>query len=213
MISFPKATVVGRILPKEVFYTRLNLSRELKDKFVSDIQRIRLEYSLTATTLNLEPSIEMDEILILGVDLKKKDDFDYRIVENIARQNQHKIVFLLRYKEEGQLVVYHGKVYKGDWFLLDNLSLEAVGFTLMEVWNGFLEQIALGGLQVPASTGVEYISVDERLKRQDSIIQLEKEIDRTERLARSEKQPKRRFELAMKVQELQRKLNDMREDN
>lgn len=47
-IDFPEATNVHRRIPKEAFYKRLQLSTALKDRFISDVDHIFVENSLTA---------------------------------------------------------------------------------------------------------------------------------------------------------------------
>ena len=98
MIQLPSATAVGRVMPKEAFYKRLTLSSDLKEKFVTDVKRITISNSLTAATLNLEAGTEISEILVLTIDLKKQE-FDGRIVENIARH------FALRKKATRRIVL------------------------------------------------------------------------------------------------------------
>jgi hypothetical protein len=132
---------VGRVIRRGV-YKRLTLSSNLKEKFVTDVKRITLSNSLTAATLNLEAGTEISEILVLTIDLKKQQ-FDGRIVENIARQNPHKLLFLLRFDDKAQLAVYYAKLYTTAWLSYDEITLEVKGFTLDAVWQGFLEQIAL----------------------------------------------------------------------
>ena len=205
MIQFPSSTVVNRLLPKEAFYKRLALSADLKDRFVSDIRRITIENSLTVNTLHLDRSGELIEIIVLSLDLKKQQ-FDNRIIETIARQNPHKILFLLRYEELGLLALYTSKLYKRDWEKLSEMQLELSGFSLDEIWNRFVEQIALRNeTKLPESE----MTVAERLKRQDAIVKMEREIEKLEALARAEKQPKRKFELAMQVQSLQNTLRKL----
>lgn len=126
MISFPSSAKVNRILPKEAFYKHLNLSGELKGKFVSDLQRVTLEYSLTAQTLNLELCEAVDEILLLIVELKKRDA-DPRLFEVIARQNSHRMIFLLRYAGQVRLAIYHSKLYQTQWHPEEELTLQARG--------------------------------------------------------------------------------------
>ncbi|MEG0756676.1 MAG: DUF4391 domain-containing protein, partial [Oscillospiraceae bacterium] len=104
MITLPLSTAVGRNLPKEAFYRRLTLNAELKEKFVGEIRRIILSNSLTGTTLNLQAGGEVTEILLLTVELKKALT-DYRVIEAIARQNPHKLVFHLQYGEQEQLAL------------------------------------------------------------------------------------------------------------
>lgn len=205
MIQFPKSTAIGRILPKEAFYKRLTLSNELKERFVSDVRRITLENSLTSNSLHMEAKAEIDEILVLAIDLKKQE-FDYRLIENIARQNPHKIIFILRFENQGQLALYYRKLYRTNWEPISALSLEANGFSLDEIWAQFIEQIAL--LKNSESTYAAG-DIDELLKKQDIIAKLKKEIDKIEKLARVEKQPKKKFELAMNVQQLKKQLIEL----
>lgn len=202
MIAFPGTTVVDRILPKEAFYKRLSLSNELKEKFISDIKHITLQNSLTSTTLRLEPVEVVTEILVLVIDVKKQE-YDQRILESIARQNPHKLVFLLRHEDHGQFALYHSKLYCTPWQSLDELTLEARGFALDAVWDSFLEQIALSKKE--DAPPIE-LSVEERIKRQEVMQKLQKEIAKVEKLARAEKQPKKRFELYQQVQELKKRL-------
>lgn len=191
MLKFPDKAYVGRNMPKETFYKHLSLSSELREKFVSDIKRLVLEYKLSPDTLNLEKSGETSEILVLSIELKKPAP-DYRLMESIARQNSHKLLFLLKFQEQGQLVLYYGKLYKTDWIPLLDLKLAARGLNLDSIWEGFIEQIALEDNIIPSC---DSLNIDEKLKKQDTIRKLQKEINKLERLSRCEKQPKKRFEL------------------
>ena len=201
MISFPGGTSVGRVMPKEEFYKRLNLSADLKALFVSDVQRITFENSLTVQTLNLGAKSELNEIIVLGMDLKNQT-FDDRIIEVIARQNPHKILFWLRFEGQSQLALYVYKLYKTEWHSLEDAQLVTVGFSLDEIWSGYVEQIALRQENLSASeTPIEF-----RLRRQDAIQKLEKNIEKLEQAARAEKQPKKKFELAMQAQQQKKEL-------
>lgn len=197
---------MGRNIPKEAFYKHLSLSSELRGKFISDIKRIVLEYKLSPDTINLEKSGEIGEILVLSIELKKQEP-DYRLVESIARQNAHKLLFLLKYQEQGQLALYHGKLYKTDWMPLTELKLEARGLNLDCIWEGYVEQIAS---QNNIISFCGSLNLDEKLKKQDAILKLQKEISRLERLSRSENQPKKRFDLFTQLQCLRRKLAEER---
>lgn len=202
MITFPKKAAVGRIMPKEAFYKRLTLSSNVREKFVSDVKRIVLDYKLSADTLNVEKGSEIPEILMLSIDLKKQE-MDDRIVENIARQNAHKLLFLLKFQEQGQLALYYHKLYKTSWMPLEELKLDAQGLNLDSIWEGFIEQIALQVEAVPAD---DRLSVDEKLLKQEKILKLQKEMENLERLSRKEKQPKKRFDLYTKLQAVKKEL-------
>lgn len=206
MIDFPAATAVHRRMPKEAFYKHLPLTKPLKDKFVSDVDRIVVENSLTQDNLNLTAGSEIKEILLLSISLKKQE-FDAKIVEAIARQNPHKLVFHLTYEDSSQLALYHSKLYRTAWMPSTELALTAKGYSLDQIWDGLIEQIALYEERAEASAGR---SIDERLALQERIVKLEKLIAKTEAAAWKEQQPKKRFELYSKVQKYKKELEDSR---
>lgn len=206
MIDFPAATAVHRRLPKEAFYKHLPLTTALKDKFVSDVERITVENSLTREDLNLAADGEIKEILLLSISLKKQE-FDARIVEAIARQNPHKLVFHLTFEDRCQLALYHGKLYRTAWIPEAEVALSAKGYSLDEIWAGLIEQIALQEERTQAPAGR---SIEERLALQEQILKLEKLIVKTEAAAWKEQQPKKRFELYQRVQEYKKELEGLK---
>lgn len=202
MIDFPKSTVVHRRLPKEAFYKHLSLAATLKARFVTDVDRIVVENSLTKKNLNLAKESEIKEIMLLSIVLKKQD-FDGKIVEAIARQNPHKLIFLPEYEKECQLAVYHGRLYRTDCMKEQDLSLKLSGNTLNEIWDDLVRQIAVSSEAVLKQEGQ---TIDKQLKTQDEINRLNKLIKKTETAAWKEQQPKKRFELYSKLKDYQKQL-------
>ncbi len=206
MIQFPDATAIHRRMPKEAFYKRLDLTTALKDKFVSDVDRIYIENSLTKDNLNLAVDSDVKEILMLSITLKKQE-FDGKVVEAIARQNPHKLLFLLIYEDQRQLALYHSKLYRTRWMPEADLSLEARGFSLQEIWDNLIEQVALYEERREQSEG---LTIDQRLQLQEQIVKLEKQIAKTEAAAWKEQQPKKRFDLYTKLQTYKQKLEELK---
>lgn len=209
MIDFPSNTAIHRKLPKEAFYKHLPLTPTLKSKFVSDVESIFVENSLSAESLNLGAESEVKEILLLRISLKKAD-FDAKIIETIARQNSHKLIFLLAHEDRRQLAVYSGKLYRTQWEAEESVNLTARGRTLDEIWDGLREQIALREERAKASGDT---SIDERLALQDKILKLEQQIARTEAAAWKERQPKKRFALYTQLQNLKKELMETRNES
>ena len=205
MLDLPEATRVHKRLPKEDFYKRLNLTAALKEKFVADVEQSYVENSLTKERLNLARDSAVQEILLLAVMLKKKD-FDGKVIETIARQNSHELIFLLLYEEEAQLAVYRGKLYHSSWLPKTEIALAARGFSLEEILTGFIEQIALVGEEGKTD---ENRSIDERLHLQEKIGKLTKLIEKTERAAWKEVQPKKKFELFQKLKRYKKDWEDL----
>lgn len=205
MINFPSSTRVGRRLPKEAFYKHLSLSAALKAKFVSDVDRITVENSLTKENLNLTKDIDIKEILLLSILLKKKD-FDDKILKTIARQNTHKLVFLLEYKGQRQLAVYYSKLYRSEWMLEDKVELTLSGDTLDSIWDDLVQQVAVHSEIVIEKKDQ---TLDEQLKSQNEIDRINQLIKKTEVAAWKEQQPKKRFELYTRVQKYKEQLEEI----
>lgn len=206
MIEFPAATAVHRRLPKEAFYKHLPLTKILKEKFVSDVDRIVVENSFTKENLNLASDAEIKEIMLLSISLKNQE-FDGKVIEAIARQNPHKLVFLLSFEDQQQLAVYHNKLYRTLWMEHDEIALKLQGYSLDEIWDSFIEQIAL---YEERAEQTETLSIEDRLAIQDQILKLEKQIDKTENAMWKEQQPKKKFELHTRLREYQKKLEDLK---
>lgn len=206
MIDFPEASRIHKALPKEAFYRHIPLTSKVKEKFVTDIEKIYAEWSFTKGTFNLEKDGEINEILVLLIKLKQQS-IDTKIFEAIAKQNSHKLLFVCSAGDELKLAIYHdGKVYTTGWLNKNKLKLEAQGFSLDEVWDGFVERIAL----TEQIDFAKQLSVEERLKRQNKILTLQKEIDRLDALAWKEVQPKKKFELYSAVKEYEQKLEEIK---
>ena len=206
MIEFPAATAVHRRLPKEAFYKHLPLTKILKEKFVSDVDRIVVENSFTKENLNLASDAEIKEIMLLSISLKNQE-FDGKVIEAIARQNPHKLVFLLSFEDQQQLAIYHNKLYRTLWMAHDEIALKLQGYSLDEIWDSFIEQIALYEERAEETAD---LSIEDRLEIQDQILKLEKQIDKTENTMWKEQQPKKKFELHTRLREYQKKLEDLK---
>ena len=208
MINFPTATAVHRRIPKEAFYRHLPLTKVLKERFVSDVDRIFVENSLTKDNLNLVAESEVKEILLLSLFLKKQE-IDAKIIEAIAKQNPHKLIFQLIYEDNGQLAIWYRKLYRTEWMLLVDIELKTQGFSLDEIWDSFIEQIAISEKHAKSAGG---ISIDERLAIQEQRIKFEKQIKKTEAAAWKEQQPKKRFELYQRLQVYKNRLEDLKNE-
>lgn len=89
----------------------------------------------------------------------------------------------------------------------DQVSLRPQGFSLDEIWNCFIEQIALFAEQ---AENIRTLSIEERLALQEKIQKLEKQIQKTETAAWKEQQPKKQFALYTKLREYQKQLEELK---
>lgn len=199
MIEFPSPARVERLLPKEAFYKNLRFTSKQRGRFVSDIARIVLRYSLTAETLRLDLEAKIEEILVLGVELRTRE-YAPVILEIIARHNPHKIVFLLKFEGTTQVVIYYRKLYNSPWVSDLEAALSARGRNLDEIWRGFVEQIIFYG-EKPSAEPLNAEALDERLAKRAETEKRNKEIERLEQQINREIQPKKKFNLYTRLQE------------
>lgn len=204
MMRLPSATAVGRRIPKEAFYKHLTLSKALKEKFVSDIESICAANSLTKDTLHLTADAKIKEILVLTVELKKKDA-GAALFDAIAAQNPHKLLFLLRCGGEARLAVRVRKIYMTEWQDEENIELSAEGFSLDEIWENFVRRIALK--EKDAAKG---LPLEAALAREERLAALAKEIEKITAAMWKEKQPRKKLELHRKIRLCREELEQVR---
>lgn len=101
--------------------------------------------------------------------------------------------------ESGKAAFKVNRYYHTDWMPEGELTLEIDGLNLNAVWDNFIIQV--GGVELEQGNSLdEQIAVDERKEK------LIKEIDKLEKQARNEKQPKNKFELAQRIRKLRREV-------
>ena len=101
--------------------------------------------------------------------------------------------------ESGKAAFKVNRYYHTDWMPEGELMLEIDGLNLNAVWDNFIIQV--GGVELEQGNSLdEQIAVDERKEK------LIKEIAKLEKQARAEKQPKRKFGLHQKINELKTEL-------
>ena len=104
--------------------------------------------------------------------------------------------------------VFHGKLYRSRWMPENEISLYAQGFSLEEIRDGFIEQIALTEERPEAVT--DSMTIDQRLGLQEKIVKLEKLVNKTESAVWKEIQPNKRFSLYQKLQKYKKELEDLK---
>lgn len=72
LYRWPAAAEFGRVIPKAKFYERANISAAVRNKFVSEVQRITWAYKLADETIHLRGDDRVPEIQVFT--LQVKDD-------------------------------------------------------------------------------------------------------------------------------------------
>ncbi len=198
MLGLPKATELSKQLPKNAIYAKFYMNTAEKAKIDADISRITIVNEVSAEKVHIAAGEQMKSFFVLLVALKKKD-FDDRTIITISKLIPQNMLLVLEYGSEAKLATYHTKLMQTDWKPKDDLSIELKGLNMDAVWENIIVQI--GGITVEqGNTLDEQIAVDEYRHK------IEKEIAKLEKQARTEKQPKKKFELAQKINALKKEI-------
>ena len=199
MYGLPQTTDARKQLPKKAIYAKFELKPAQSEGFDADVCRIDIVAVISPTTVPAFASGEnIKEFYVLDVQLKKKD-YDEKNIAMLSKLIPQNILFALQYEDETQLAIYHTKLIKSDWKSTTDTDIRLSGLNLDTVWENIIKDI--GEIHVQeGKTLTEQIQEDER------VVKLKKQIEELERKCRTEKQPRKRFELYERIKKLKREL-------
>ena len=73
LYRWPEAARFGRVVPKSKFYEHATVPTAVRERFVSEVQRITWAYKLAENTVNLSGTNEVPEIQVFQIDAKGSD--------------------------------------------------------------------------------------------------------------------------------------------
>ena len=199
MLGLPKATELSRQLPKKAIYAKFSMNKAAKDRFDADISRITIVNEVSPATVAVAAGEEVKSFYVLLVALKRKD-YDERVIGQLSRLIAQNMLFILECGDEARLAVYHNKVISTNWDTKDALTVFLKGLDLDAVWQNIIVQI--GEVQIEQGK-----TLDEQLAIDEKRAKLQKEIDKLEKLAWSEKQPKKKYDLVQVLNRLRKEMD------
>ena len=205
MLGLPKATEMSKQLPKKAIYAKFQMNTAAKEKIDADISRITIVGEIAPNKVNIPAGDEVKSFFVLLVTLKRKA-FEEKTIATLSKLIPQNILFVLECGNESKLAIYHSKLMQTEWKPTESCIIELRGLNLDKVWENIIKSLELGVWN-------EELSLDENLALHQKQDKLKKEIDKLEKQARAEKQPKKKFELAGKVKKLKEELKQMSVDN
>ena len=204
MLGLPQKTELRKKLDKTLIYSTFNLDKKQQALFDSDISLLYIVNDVSEYSTGIKKGENVSSIRVIQVKMKNKEYNDANITR-LFRLIDNKIILLLEFQDEVQLVVYHLKLFKTDWHPRDDIKLTLSGLNMDTVYENIVTQI--GDFQIQdGNTFEEQIVADEQQAK------LQKEIARLEKQARAEKQPKKKFELVSKIKFLNKQLSGLYND-
>lgn len=206
MLGLPSATEYNKRIHKQKFYENLSVTPALKRIFTEQIQSVIWANKIAPSTMNISAGKEVTEIEAFRIMLNS-DSLDESALWQMDRQIPYHILFVLEYNEKVQIWIGYreqsagdnafkvNKYYHTEWFDEQSASIKIEGFDMDKVYENLVRQI--GGFEnnTDDSLGKQIADKERREK-------LEMEIAKLEKLARAEKQPKKKFELVQNIKKL-----------
>lgn len=210
MIGLPSTTEFNKKIPKQRFYENLSITPALKRVFVEQIQSIVWANKIAPATISVEAGEKVSEIEVFRITLNS-DNIDEAALRQMDKQIPYHILFVLEYNGKYQLRIGYKESSSGEnafkvnnyyyspWRDEQEISIAVEGLNMDAVYESLVRQI--GGITVEdGNTLNEQIAVNEQREK------LMKEIEKLEKKARAEKQPRKKFELVHKINEMKKEL-------
>jgi hypothetical protein len=195
MLGLPKTTEMNRILPKKAIFDRFKPNPADRQRFDVEIRRLAIVHELSSATTNIAAGENVGAFYVVLVSLRGAE-CDRRNLLLLAKLIDQNMLFVLEHDGVARLTVCRaGKIIQSDWKPLDEWDIKLTGLNLEAVWENVIVQT--GGMEITAGN-----TLDEQLAANEEREKLLKKIERLEKQARSEKQPRRKWELVEEVKRL-----------
>jgi hypothetical protein len=217
LYKWPVAAKFGSRVPKEKFYEYGNVGGAVREKFVSEVQRITWAYKLAESTINLTGSRSVPEIQVFYIKVKVSDVAD-QVLSAIDKAIHYPIIFEVGREAGGQpqvrMVAAHKQLssgasklsayYSTGWMPADSERLPLpTSIGLPTLYAAILEPLTPAIIR----PGEQMSDVADRLA---TMRKLEREIIALERKLRDEPQLNRKIELRRAIKIRQQDLEHQR---
>ncbi len=201
MFGLPKSTEMSKQLPKKSIYDKFNMNTVEKEKIDSDISRITIINEISQINVNIPEGAKVKNFFVLLVLLKRKN-YNNQTITTLSRIMPQYVLFALKYEDEVKLAVYNTKLIQTQWIPIENASIQLKGLNLDAAWENIVCQI--GGIEIENGHTLE-----QQIELEIEQERINKEIARLEKLARTEKQPRKKFELVQEIKHLKKEWNNI----
>lgn len=202
MLGLPKSTEMSKQLPKKAVYAKFQMNTAAKEKIDADISRITIVNEISPDKINIPAGEEVKNFFVLLVTLKKKN-FDEKNIAILSKLIPQNILFILEYEGQSKIAVYRTKLIQTDWKPTESCSVELKGLNLDKVWENVIRSLESGVWN-------EELTLDENIALHEQQEKLKKQIEKLEKKARAEKQPKKKFELVQHIKKLNTEMGKLK---
>jgi hypothetical protein len=202
LYRWPEAARFGRVVPKSKFYEHATVPAAIREKFVSEVQRITWAYKLAENTVNLSGTSAVPEIQVFQIDAKGADVAE-SILAVIDKAVKTPIIFEVNQGERAARLTRMSAAHKvpgtgtpklGSYYSTAWVERDAdrqplpTAIDLPALYVGIIESLT----SLTARPGEDAAEIAARL---ESVRKLEREVAALERKLRAEPQLNRKVEI------------------
>ncbi|WP_037585516.1 DUF4391 domain-containing protein [Stenoxybacter acetivorans] len=202
MLGLPKTTELSKALPKKAIFDRFKPSPGDRRLFDEQINRMSIVAEISPQTVSIKASADVSAVYVVLVMLKT-NQCDKKNIALLSKLIAQRMLFVLQSGETARLAVYRAdKVLVSESKPLTSWNLNLSGLDLGAVWANLVAQI--GGIDL---TGGK--DLDATIAENDRREKLQKQIAALEKQAMTERQPRKKWELAEEIKRLKAELEEL----
>lgn len=211
MINLPSSTFVGKVVPKEKFYSKCAVNTATKNLFVKYVEQIVWQNKLTAQTMAAEKGLLVNEIDVFEVKMKSFD-CPRKLFEFIDQNLHHHNVFVLTYDDKAKLFVNFKEKEKDESFLesfetpwkpaaepVFNLS----GSNMDEIYESIVRSAAPDNV-IASEAKQSKTSLKDDIVQSKQNAKIKAQIEKLEKKLANEKQFNRQVEIRAEIRKLEK---------
>ena len=218
---FPQSAKVDRLIPKTKFYEQGNANNKMEQLFVKQIENIRWEYKLAATTIKIQDQDDLKEVQIFRI-ISRVADFDVSLLTFIDKLILSPIIFEVVYQDKVKVIATYkrlnlsdktkaviGQYYASDWFEDVNRVDLPVYLKLADLYEHFITQLLPIGNAESAQENTDAIGIEAKLKNAEHLLVLQKQLAQLKSKLKSEKQYNRKVEINKQIHATNAQINQL----
>ena len=194
MFGLPQSTELNRQLPKKSIFDKFKMNKADRAKFDADIQRLAIIGEVSPSTINILAGENVAAFYVILVSLRTQD-YDKKNIALLSKLIEQNMLFVLEFEGKARLAVFRTKFFQTEWIPFQELTIKLGGLNLDTVWENIIIQI--GGVEMEQGN-----TLNEQIRIDEEQVRLQQKINKLERQARTEKQPRRKFDLAQEANRL-----------
>lgn len=222
MINLPSSTFVGKVVPKEKFYSKCAVNTATKNLFVKYVEQIVWQNKLTAQTMAAEKGLLVNEIDVFEVKMRLAE-CPRKLFEFIDQNLHHHNVFVLTYEDQTKLFVNFKEkekdtsfleVFETQWKPAEDPIFDLSGGNMDEIYESIVRSAGAANIM----TDFRSLSLPKGEAKQsktslkDYIVQskqnakIKAQIEKLEKKLASEKQFNRQMEIRAEIKKLEKEI-------